>query len=350
MAKLLSSFYEYTKDPAPTYPKDQPGQSFLFSLAGSSWNQAAPGHCLCTGGNCVSPAGYDSDIPMHIWCVPAGISQVTFQLWGAGGWGAGSYHCQQGVSGGSGAFAQKTVSATPGDRYVLCLGDMLQIGTQTKYGCAAPQATGCAYTDISHGVRGPKAYVNGPGLTNFCAEGGNPGVVRGHGWICSSNIGGGTTQMLCYENLRTCDLVGNTNDSDNNLYHRACYYGADFGARGNHGYVQANCCSNFCGGGAPWCGAHWHRPFTGMQPDFAYGWPGTLHGGWVKEYHCAIVAGPIDGKMNRGLNSKTPYMGSLAWSNHPKKWGAGGVSATTCGGTVCCGGPGGPNAIRVIYK
>lgn len=352
MAKNLNSFYEYTAEPGKTYPKDVDGSSFLFSLGNNSINQQAPGFCYCTGGACYNPAGYDSDIPRYVWTVPTGVTQATFHIWGSGGWGAGSYHCQQGVPGGSGAYAVKSLTVTPGDQYTLCLGDMIDNGTQTTYNCAIPTNEACGPTDINHGVRGPKAYVTGTGLTNFCVEGGNPGVVMGEAWtskqykICSD---GTLDYFRCYQNIYVCDLVGSTEDSDNNRYHRACYYGADYGARGLQGYVQANCCSNTCNGAGEWCGIKHFIPFSGYQPDFAYGWAPSLQGGWVKQLHCSIVMGPFTAKANRSINSKTPYMGATCWTK-PHKWGAGGISATTCGGTVCCGGAGGPNAIRVIYK
>ena len=59
----------------------------------------------------------------NIWTVPTGVSVAKFELWGAGGGGAGASCCQQGPSGGSGAYAYKEISVTPGDRYVICLGD-----------------------------------------------------------------------------------------------------------------------------------------------------------------------------------------------------------------------------------
>lgn len=351
MAKNLNSFFEYSGDPGVTYQYETPGQSFMFSIGNASLSQTAYGHCWCTPGANYNPTGYDSDIPKYVWTVPQGISEATFQLWGGGGMGAGSYHCQQGVPGGSGAFAVKKVSVTPGDQYTLCLGDIIDNGSQTTYLCTEPSNTGCSSTDINHGKRGPKAYVTGTGLTNFCAEGGNPGVVIGEGWtskqytICPGNL----DRFRCYQNIYVCDLVGSTEDSDNNRYARACYYGADYGARGLQGYVQANCCSNTCDGAAQWCGVKHMIPFSGYQPDFAYGWPGALQGGWVAQLHCAIVMGPYSSRGHRSINSKTPYMGAIN-VNKPHKYGAGGMSAVTCGGTVCCGQIGGPNAIRVIYK
>ena len=352
MVKNLKSFFLHEGDPGSTYPAETEGSSFLFGgLSNIGRSSVWPGYCMCQGGNCYNPTGYDSDIPRYVWTVPAGITKAQFQIWGSGGWGAGSYHCQQGVPAGSGAFAVKEIDVSAGDQYTLCLGDQIDFGSQTTWDCVQPTNSNCTATSINHGKRGPKTYVIGNGLTNFCAEGGNPGAVIGQGWttkqyqLCSD---GTTGYFKCFQNIYICDLVGSTEDSDNNRYHRACYYGADYGARGLQGYVQSSCC-NSCNGSSDWCGIKHFVAFPGYQPDFAYGWAPTLQGGWAKQLHCATTAGPTSTRMNRSINTKTPYMGAACW-NMVHKWGAGGLSATTEGGSTCCGGPGGPNAIRVIYK
>tara|TARA_B100000212_G_scaffold51950_1_gene33874 strand:- start:1821 stop:2906 length:1086 start_codon:yes stop_codon:yes gene_type:complete len=361
MAKLLTSFYDYIGSGGKTYGREIEGQSIFFNLIGATGSSGAvyPGYCYCQGGCEYNPTGFDSDIPRYKWEVPDGITSATFQLWGGGGWGAGSYHCQQGVSGGSGAFAQKTISVSAGDVYQLCLGCIIRpVGTdQTDttagtYHCQVPTCTSCAVESLNFGKRGPKAYVVGNGLTNFCAEGGNPGVQVGCGWI-SRNAGSypSALKFRCYENLYMCDILGrSTEDSDNDFYHRACFYGADDGGRGLQGYVQASCC-NSCNGGSDFCGVQHMIPFTGYQPDFSHGWTGTASGGWVVQRQCGTGMGSTTWVSHKAINSYTPYIGSGGTTmEFPMKWGAGGFSPITTGGNVCCGNAGGPNAIRVIFS
>ncbi len=360
MAKLLTSFYDYTGTPGQTYGRDLVGRSIIFNLIGQT-DHAAPGLCFCQGGCEYNPTGFDSDIPRYKWTVPDGVTSATFQLWGAGGYGAAAYHCQQGVPGGSGAFAQKTVAVSAGDVYTLCLGDWLSPpggnfqGTSAYkcFDCTRACCESCAVEALNYGIRGPKAYVLGTGLTNFCAEGGNPGVTRGCGYMrdAANTSCGSTLKFACYENLYTCDILcRSTEDSDNDVMRRACFYGADDGGRGLHGYVQANCCYT-CNLSSDTCSMQVMIPFTGYQPDFSNGWTGTASGGWAVSRFCSQDMGPFTTSSTRGINNKTPYIGGSASAvNNPMKWGAGGYSAFTTGGNLCCGARGGPNAIRVIFS
>ena len=43
------------------------------------------------------------------WCVPTGVCDVIFELWGAGGGGGSSCCCSRGISAGSGAYAWKRI-------------------------------------------------------------------------------------------------------------------------------------------------------------------------------------------------------------------------------------------------
>ena len=71
---------------------------------------------------------------MH-WAVPTGSRIATFEIWGGGGNGGGARCCQQGIPGGSGAYARKTIKVTPGDTYVFCT-------------CIAVHC--CYYTESNH--------------------------------------------------------------------------------------------------------------------------------------------------------------------------------------------------------
>ena len=63
------------------------------------------------------------------WTVPAGVSQITVFVWGAGGGaggsesgGSGNYCAMSGQGGGGGAYAQATISVTSGDTYNITVG------------------------------------------------------------------------------------------------------------------------------------------------------------------------------------------------------------------------------------
>jgi hypothetical protein len=98
------------------------------------------------------------------WTVPAGVTYARFQIWGAG---AGSHNmccCGGGMWGGSGAYASVILPVTPGNVYTICSGCayccyMQSAGPTVGAGCAS--------------------YVVGPGLYNFCAEGGEPNPYCG---------------------------------------------------------------------------------------------------------------------------------------------------------------------------
>ena len=90
------------------------------------------------------------------WTVPGGTTCARFQIWGSGGGSGTSCCCGGAPNGGSGAYASVIMPVTAGSQYTLCAG------------CAY-----CCYTERGQMTQdGNSSYVQGPGLTNFCAEGG----------------------------------------------------------------------------------------------------------------------------------------------------------------------------------
>jgi hypothetical protein len=115
------------------------------------------------------------------WTVPTGVTYARFQIWGAG---AGSHNmccCGGGMWGGSGAYASVILPVTPGNVYTICSG-CARVCTMTEAGPTA--GSGCA------------SFVTGPGLYNFCAEGGEPSPYC---WIqrASGNATSGTFDGYC---------------------------------------------------------------------------------------------------------------------------------------------------------
>jgi hypothetical protein len=91
------------------------------------------------------------------WCVPDGVSTVTFEIWSGGGGGPGSTccnYCMFTIGGAGGNYASKTIATNPGCQYSVCAGGSWPCGK--AHTCGA--GMGC------------KSYVNGHNLSNFCAD------------------------------------------------------------------------------------------------------------------------------------------------------------------------------------
>ncbi|MBO71856.1 MAG: hypothetical protein CL508_06035 [Actinobacteria bacterium] len=93
-----------------------------------------------------------------LWTIPAGVRKVQWEIWGAGGSGAGACstsRCHHYKGAGGGYYNTKTIDVTPGDSYSIC---------------AAGNGNCCRFE--CNGCRGCASYVNGTNLSNFCAIGG----------------------------------------------------------------------------------------------------------------------------------------------------------------------------------
>jgi len=119
-------------------------------------------------------SGYAGCGAVCTWTVPAGATKAQFQIWGAGANGTGAECCGFGLPGANGAYATIVIDVTAGDQYTLCAGCALcccihygGITGYSKFKCIAANALG----DPTIANACP-SYVTGPGLTNFCAEGG----------------------------------------------------------------------------------------------------------------------------------------------------------------------------------
>ena len=94
------------------------------------------------------------------WTVPGGVTCARFQIWGSGGGSGTSCCCGGSPNGGSGAYASVVMPVTAGSSYTLCAG------------CAY-----CCHTERAQMTAdGCPSYVQGSGLTNFCAEGGESNI------------------------------------------------------------------------------------------------------------------------------------------------------------------------------
>ena len=118
-----------------------------------------------------------------VFTVPAGITSLTFEIWGAGG-GGGAHCCcdcyHGGPPGAGGGYSSISIATTAGCTYTVCVGagGMVScVGSCTLHWCCFGQAGGTT-------------YVTGYNLSNFCATGGGGGVNDCY-YICGCNIPGG---------------------------------------------------------------------------------------------------------------------------------------------------------------
>jgi hypothetical protein len=130
------------------------------------------------------------------WTVPSGVTRARFQLWGAGG-GANKAPCCCGDApfGSTGAYASVIIPVTAGNSYVICSG------------CAF-----CCFGSTTSGanrIPGCPSWVTGPGLCNFCANGGQGSLgnwmaAYGKSTPCYLATNCCTGQSICNNGGDTC--------------------------------------------------------------------------------------------------------------------------------------------------
>ena len=208
------------------------------------------------------------------WTVPDDVKSIKFEIYGAGASGYGSCCCMlNNLPGGAGGYAVKHINFEDGD---FVIGDTYAI-------CAG--GTGCCWPH-QHGVRGHTSYINGPGLSNFCAVGGHTAISS-----CAS--------FWCYICCHTC-------------YGCAPIYGADYGAPGQSSWRKS---SQYCANDTWQVAANAAGPIAHGQPAFSP--DGCVHG-----YHSG---------------------------GGPSSPGAGAFGAQVAGGGCCCGKSGGGGGVLVTY-
>jgi hypothetical protein len=231
---------------------------------------------------------------------------VTMEVWGGGGGGAGSSDCgcNFGWPGGSGAYAKKTfteaeIASASGTCYCMCV---------------APSS--CCSPNMSCGYKGCRSYIVGSGLSNFCADGGEPGCTQ----FCMTGCGGNWTGMCPHPCFSNC----------------ACYYDCTdatvTGVPGRHGYVYTDfhCNSNWC---------YYSTIFPGPPMD------GNNDTIYYKVRFCGNVEPSHDVCKANGIFQNGFRGGSVS-----KSVGVGGNSTRVCGDGCCCGWGGGPGLIRINWR
>ena len=227
----------------------------------------------------------------NYWAIPSGVTNVIFEIWGAGGGGGSSCCCSRGIPGNSGAYAIKTLTGANlvvGCKYNITLG-------QPGNGSSGNQC----------GSVGGSTYITGYGLSNFCADGGNGG--------CSCCI---ACCCTWFQSNTSC----------------ACYYGADRGSRGYPGAAYIACYENHC----------WNKQFMPYPGGLV-----NLKGGWAPATQCEN-SGCGYCLMQNALTQIPFATGSM--NERAYIPGVGGASGWTCGGGCCHGTWGTPGLVRISYK
>lgn len=124
----------------------------------ATWPSSIP-TLITTNALCVydSDSGYYRDGRCCQWTVPAGITSVRFEMWGAGAGSGAGLCCGGAPFGATGAYASLIIPAKSGCQYTLCAGS----ASSTQLYCT------CSF-DVS----GNSSFVKGYGIDNLCASGG----------------------------------------------------------------------------------------------------------------------------------------------------------------------------------
>jgi len=280
------------------------------TLPGGNTSYAGPGVsgfqvCSTSVGNVGSGAGASG----CTFTVPAGISYIRFQIWGAGG-NAGSGQCCGGSGfGTTGAYASVIIPAITGCQYTLCAGSVATINPNRLSN----------YTNAS--CISNASSVNGFGLTNFCAMGG-----RGFAPSCimANDISAGSAVSNCRWGSPDCIGGGNAG---------ACICNA-----GND-YCFAFACAT--------CGC---IPFSKANQITYYGKNTFNINCCCSAINCSFPAfwwGQVVGI--NGMNGSTCYDAGFCGTHcHPPIYGfetvsqcvviSNGVGAGTAAGGLCCNG------------
>ena len=107
-----------------------------------------------------------------LWTVPTGVNKLWIQAWGAGGNGHGACscnRCQHYMGAAGGHYNSVVVDTQAGCQYTVCAAGV--------YRCFSRECCGCI---------GCTSYVNGQGLSNFCAIGGCRGMAN-DSWTTACN-------------------------------------------------------------------------------------------------------------------------------------------------------------------
>ncbi len=228
------------------------------------------------------------------WTVPSGVTRVKFQVWGAGH-GSNPGCCCGGQSWGStGAYAEMTMDATPGESYTVCA------GCSCNKRCCSNDTTGCG---CASGVTGPGIcclFADGAGcytencnnmnLTRceiglgsacyrfqnfYCSQGGSCWCSYGeycHGGSCDTCGMIGVYPNCCYQNPCSCacsnrNAIDQVQRTHRGIHGGGCFDTNHYGRMTAHPIIDAD------------TGLNWNKPGNGSVCYCAYYDSGSCCGG-----------------------------------------------------------------------
>ena len=256
------------------------------------------------------------------WCVPAGITCAFVEIWGGGGEGAGGCCCSVSTPSGAGAYSYKTIKVMEGDCYFVHAGWQF---------CCRSSAGG----NITAGPRTAdrKTYVIGPGLTNFCAEVGFPGMS-----VCCPR------QYMDSADSATRFRTKSFQPGDSGC---ARYYGGDGGAVGLPGMMQLPSYDSAADSARSVASGQQPKTWKALVP-YPGGWFDCKGGHAVVRY-CGTQAAGLGGSE---LSNETGlYMGrNCGCHPHYIESGFGVMGGWTTADAICCGAPSRPGRVRITYR
>jgi hypothetical protein len=223
------------------------------------------------------------------WTVPEGVSIINFEILSGGGpGGSAGYDYDIGHGGAGGNYNEKTLCRAAGDFISVA-------GSQSVYSLCSGGTSSCSCcTTCNRACRhGCSSYVNGSGLSNFCAIGGHGGSTS---WDVQSNC------YNCHIGGNQCDRgVYNGQWSSHNCNDATrggdmCFRGASAGM--SRGY---SCCNEITNGqGSP--SGPFTAPWTGSANHYCAGDMACCAG------HSIFPGG---GGVGDGNSSTTPCVGGF---------------------------------------
>ena len=191
-------------------------------------------HNNCKQGNYI-PAGNSCT-----WIVPAGVTSITVEMWGAGGGGGSSPEatcCGKTPGAGAGSYMKRQFAVAAGDTMLVCAG-----------------AGGCG----GQGTEGIETYC-------CCGPRGSPSFICRNGTVCLDSQGGGYGISDCYHQ---CGCMW-FNTCGNNYGLSGC---GPCGSNGSWGGCTANspdirsgptvASVTGCGGACTWAAGSWSAGTT----------------------------------------------------------------------------------------
>ena len=152
-------------------------------------------HYRGTGGSGTTTLETYSTPGTYTFSVPAGVTSVTFELWGAGGNGAGGGPCNVVTfctGGASGGYGVTTISVVAGHNYDVSLPAPTLSGQTAAASIVTDADTGTQILEVDGGYSG---------ACNKCGDGnGGGGFVNCFAGTCSSKLSGLGVPTSCSDN------------------------------------------------------------------------------------------------------------------------------------------------------